>query len=131
MDSDTLLATILRLQYNVISSTYIRKLKTLLDRGKSFMYIKNNSGPSTGPCGTSVFIIWKLDLLRSIIHHELLSVTEIAIKLGHVLYWYTISFHNSMKYIIIPTAFAFHWRNSSYYILLVTILESASYGLYN
>ena len=36
-------------------------LKKLLDSGKSFIYIKNSSGPKMEPCGTPVTIDNVLD----------------------------------------------------------------------
>ena len=36
-------------------------LKKLLDSGKSFIYIKNSSGPKMEPCGTPVTICNVLD----------------------------------------------------------------------
>ena len=40
----------------VVSSAYIIKFNILLAFGKSFMYIINNKGPMTDPCGTPKFI---------------------------------------------------------------------------
>ena len=44
-----------------MSSAYIMNLKKLLDSGKSFIYIKNSSGPKMEPCGTPVTICNVLD----------------------------------------------------------------------
>ena len=45
-----------KLQNNVVSSAYIKMSKTLLIVGRSLMYIKNNRGPRTEPCGIPVVI---------------------------------------------------------------------------
>ena len=39
-----------------MASACIMNLKKLLDSGKSFIYIKNTSGPKMDPCGTPVTI---------------------------------------------------------------------------
>ena len=49
----------------VVSSAYIIKLKILLAFGKLFMYIINNKGPRTYPCGTPQFIDKISDLAYS------------------------------------------------------------------
>ena len=40
------------LNVKVVSSAKRVKLHLLVILGKSFMYIKNNTGPKTEPCGT-------------------------------------------------------------------------------
>ena len=44
------------LNVTVVSSAYIAAVPELKQFGKSFMKIKNNSGPSTEPCRTPHFI---------------------------------------------------------------------------
>ena len=44
-----------------MSSAYIMNLDKSLDSGKSFIYIKNSSGPKMKPCGTPVTIYNVLD----------------------------------------------------------------------
>ena len=56
----------------VVSSAYIIKLNIWLAFEKSLMYIINNKGPRTDPCGTLMFIdirfsIFKFNTLTLII----------------------------------------------------------------
>ena len=58
----------------VVSSAYIIKFNFWLALTKSLIYIINNSGPRTKPCGTPVEILSMSDLASSISTYGFLSV---------------------------------------------------------